>query len=332
MLIVLIEGDGNCADGGRRWGVGAAGRVGGNGNKLHPGGSGWTLGTCIYCEGGPTGGASSWTMPSVPSAHPWGLRGALTCWEEHPSAKCCVVTAVLDRLHQGEEHRRGLHRRGLHTGDPHGSWVSDVPEVPVGIWSLAWGYRGAERAQGLHSTRGCSMGAVQGLITIMVLCFLPRGHEIQQHGAQSMGENTAAMRLQLAEREQALLLAQETVQVGFLKILHKYEISFLLPPSQRLQGDVCALPLPNPNLRVLAVTAGPEGYSVRCEYTAHKEGVLKEEMLLASETGDGSCVKVVVQARVMDRHHGTPMLLDGVRCVGAELEYDSEQSDWHGFD
>ena len=33
-----------------------------------------------------------------------------------------------------------------------------------------------------------------------------------------------------------------------------------------------------------------------------------------------------------DRHHGTPMLLDGVRCVGAELEYDSEQSDWHGFD
>lgn len=33
-----------------------------------------------------------------------------------------------------------------------------------------------------------------------------------------------------------------------------------------------------------------------------------------------------------DRHHGTPMLLDGVKCVGAELEYDSEQSDWHGFD
>lgn len=33
-----------------------------------------------------------------------------------------------------------------------------------------------------------------------------------------------------------------------------------------------------------------------------------------------------------DRHHGTPMLLDGVRCIGAELEYDSEQSDWHGFD
>ncbi|XP_017592865.1 PREDICTED: UPF0687 protein C20orf27 homolog [Corvus brachyrhynchos] len=72
------------------------------------------------------------------------------------------------------------------------------------------------------------------------------------------------------------------------------------------------------------------GHSVRCEYTAHKEGVLREELLLAGH-GPGH-VKVTVQARVMDRHHGTPMLLDGVRCVGAELEYDSEQSDWHGFD
>lgn len=33
-----------------------------------------------------------------------------------------------------------------------------------------------------------------------------------------------------------------------------------------------------------------------------------------------------------DRHHGTPMLLEGVKCIGAELEYDSEQSEWHGFD
>ncbi|XP_056346393.1 adipose-secreted signaling protein isoform X2 [Oenanthe melanoleuca] len=118
------------------------------------------------------------------------------------------------------------------------------------------------------------------------------------------------------------------VKVGFLKILHKYEITFLLPP--RLGKDICPLPVPSPNLRVISVTSLPEGHSVRCEYTAHKEGVLKEELLLAGHSPGH--VKVTVQARVMDRHHGTPMLLDGVRCVGAELEYDSEQSDWHGFD
>ncbi len=41
---------------------------------------------------------------------------------------------------------------------------------------------------------------------------------------------------------------------------------------------------------------------------------------------------VTVSSPLSDRHHGTPMLLEGVRCIGAELEYDSEQSDWQGFD
>ncbi|NXE55635.1 CT027 protein, partial [Casuarius casuarius] len=91
------------------------------------------------------------------------------------------------------------------------------------------------------------------------------------------------------------------VKVGFLKILHKYEITFVLPPVQRLGKDVCAIPLPNLNLKVVSVAPVSEGYSVKCEYTAHKEGVLKEEMMLASETDDSACVRVVVQARVMGR-------------------------------
>ncbi|XP_065777573.1 adipose-secreted signaling protein isoform X1 [Muntiacus reevesi] len=122
------------------------------------------------------------------------------------------------------------------------------------------------------------------------------------------------------------------VKVGFLKILHRYEITFTLPPVHRLSKDVRDAPVPSLHLKLLSVMPIPEGYSVKCEYSAHKEGVLKEEMLLACEGGTDTCVRVMVQARVMDRHHGTPMLLDGVKCVGAELEYDSEHSDWHGFD
>ncbi|XP_077913128.1 adipose-secreted signaling protein isoform X1 [Halichoerus grypus] len=137
------------------------------------------------------------------------------------------------------------------------------------------------------------------------------------------------------------------VKVGFLKILHRYEITFTLPPVLRLSKDVREAPVPSLHLKLLSVMPIPEGvspallqqgldvrggYSIKCEYSAHKEGVLKEEMLLACEGGAGTCVRVTVQARVMDRHHGTPMLLDGVKCVGAELEYDSEHSDWHGFD
>ncbi|XP_044515206.1 UPF0687 protein C20orf27 homolog [Gracilinanus agilis] len=121
-------------------------------------------------------------------------------------------------------------------------------------------------------------------------------------------------------------------QIGFLKVMHKYEVTFTLPPLPRLGRDVCAVPTPSLHLKVLSITPVPEGFCVKCEYIAHKEGVLKEELVLACETNDSVSVRVVLQARVMDRHHGTPMLLDGVRCMGAELEYDSEQSDWRGFD
>ncbi|KAB0391086.1 hypothetical protein E2I00_008966, partial [Balaenoptera physalus] len=81
------------------------------------------------------------------------------------------------------------------------------------------------------------------------------------------------------------------VKVGFLKILHRYEITFTLPPVRRLSKEVREAPVPSLHLKLLSVMPIPE-----------------------------------------DRHHGTPMLLDGVKCVGAELEYDSEHSDWHGFD
>ncbi|XP_039607889.1 UPF0687 protein C20orf27 homolog [Polypterus senegalus] len=123
------------------------------------------------------------------------------------------------------------------------------------------------------------------------------------------------------------------VKVGFLKIQHKYEIVFKLPEINSLGKDICAAPLPNTNLKVSKISPVPEGgLRLFCEYTAHKEGVIKDDIVLISETSEKGSVKVVIQARVMDRHHGTPMLLDGVRCIGAEPEYDSEQSDWQGFD
>lgn len=50
---------------------------------------------------------------------------------------------------------------------------------------------------------------------------------------------------------------------------------------------------------LIAVGCPWAGYSIKCEYSAHKEGVLKEEMLLACEGGTGTCVRVMVQARVM---------------------------------
>ncbi|KAA0722815.1 UPF0687 protein C20orf27 -like protein [Triplophysa tibetana] len=123
------------------------------------------------------------------------------------------------------------------------------------------------------------------------------------------------------------------VKVGFLKTQHRYEIVFTLPQVPELGKDVCPAPIPNPHLRITHLTPNSDGgLKVTCEYMAHKEGVLCEELQILSESKENVCLKVKVHARVMDRQHGTPMLLEGVRCMGADLEYDSEQSDWQGFD
>uniref|UniRef100_A0A3Q0RQH3 Adipose secreted signaling protein n=1 Tax=Amphilophus citrinellus TaxID=61819 RepID=A0A3Q0RQH3_AMPCI len=123
-----------------------------------------------------------------------------------------------------------------------------------------------------------------------------------------------------------------SVKVGFLKTQHRYEIVFTLPEVPALGKHVCPAPVPGPHLRITDIAPAPEGEVITCEYVTQQEGVLCEEVLLLSETNEAVCVRVKVHARVMDRHHGTPMLLEGVRCIGPELEYDSEQSDWQGFD
>uniref|UniRef100_A0A670IVQ6 Adipose-secreted signaling protein n=1 Tax=Podarcis muralis TaxID=64176 RepID=A0A670IVQ6_PODMU len=53
------------------------------------------------------------------------------------------------------------------------------------------------------------------------------------------------------------------VKVGFLKILHKYEITFHLPFVQRLGQDVCAAQLANLNLRVTSIAPAREGPAER---------------------------------------------------------------------
>ncbi|XP_030644099.1 UPF0687 protein C20orf27 homolog [Chanos chanos] len=122
------------------------------------------------------------------------------------------------------------------------------------------------------------------------------------------------------------------VKAGFLRSQHKYEIVFTLPQVPSLGKDVCLSPAlrttPKPRLRATRITPRPEGgVKVVCEYMAQQEGVVQEDLSLVNRTRRDGSVKVRVQARVMDRHHGTPMLLDGVRCIGAEKELAPKNND-----
>ncbi|XP_026107421.1 UPF0687 protein C20orf27 homolog [Carassius auratus] len=113
------------------------------------------------------------------------------------------------------------------------------------------------------------------------------------------------------------------VKVGFLRSHHKYEIIFSLPQIPTLGKDVCLSPAlrstAKPRLRATRITPRPEGgVRVVCEYISQQEGVVQEELTLLNRSRRDSSVRVRLQARVMDRHHGTPMLLEGVHCVGEE--------------
>ncbi|XP_031416287.1 UPF0687 protein C20orf27 homolog isoform X2 [Clupea harengus] len=122
------------------------------------------------------------------------------------------------------------------------------------------------------------------------------------------------------------------VKVGFLRSLHRYEIVFNLPQVPSMSKDATLSPAlrtsAKPRLRATRITPRQEGgVKVVCEYTTQQEGVLQEELLLVNRSRRDGSVRVKLQARVMDRHHGTPMLMEGVRCIGPEKEAIPKQTD-----
>ncbi|XP_056264222.1 adipose-secreted signaling protein homolog [Pseudoliparis swirei] len=122
------------------------------------------------------------------------------------------------------------------------------------------------------------------------------------------------------------------VKAGFLKSQHCYEIVFTVPDVPTQGKELSCLPSSSPtrkfpNLRVQHINSTLEGgVKVTCKYKTHQEGVLQEEITLATRGRKGSSLKVRFQAKVIDPHHGTPMLLEGVRCLDAQKHTHRKQS------
>ncbi|AWP06390.1 C20orf27 [Scophthalmus maximus] len=136
----------------------------------------------------------------------------------------------------------------------------------------------------------------------------------------------------------ALIAIQEKdssylVKAGFLKSHHCYEIVFSVPDVPTLLGkELSCLPSSSrtlksgPRLRVRRIISSVEGVTVTCEYRTHQEGVLQEEITLVAAGRKDRRLNVRLQARVIDPHHGTPMLLEGVRCLGAQRDAHTKHS------
>ncbi|XP_017291164.1 UPF0687 protein C20orf27 homolog [Kryptolebias marmoratus] len=116
------------------------------------------------------------------------------------------------------------------------------------------------------------------------------------------------------------------VKAGFLKSHHCYEIVFTVPDVPTLGKELSCLPSSSPtrrsqNLRVQRINSTLEGgVKVTCEYKTHQEGVIQEEMNLLTRGRKDSSLRIRFQARVIDPHHGTPMLLEGVKCLGTQRD------------
>ncbi|KAM8841801.1 adipose-secreted signaling protein-like [Synchiropus picturatus] len=114
------------------------------------------------------------------------------------------------------------------------------------------------------------------------------------------------------------------VKAGFLRSHHCYEVTFTLPDVPALGKEPSCLPTSSPsrkppNLKVRRINKTLEGgLKVTCEYKTHQEGVLQEEIALGTGARKETRLKVKFQAKVIDPHHGTPVLLDGVKCLGAQ--------------
>jgi hypothetical protein len=67
------------------------------------------------------------------------------------------------------------------------------------------------------------------------------------------------------------------------------------------------------------------------EFFAHKEKLLKEELKLTANNDPNDKFKLMFQARVLGRGKGTPMLRNGIHCIGIDADDESDASDWHGF-
>jgi len=116
------------------------------------------------------------------------------------------------------------------------------------------------------------------------------------------------------------------VHLGFLKLQHRYEVRFGVA---RLLSDIIQNP-PHLFARLVEVVPSPVDTELKIEFFAHKEKLLKE-VIVVEDVNTNEAITFVLNARVLGKGKGTPSLKTGIRCIGCEVEDESEASDWQGF-
>lgn len=146
------------------------------------------------------------------------------------------------------------------------------------------------------------------------------------------------------------------VHLGFLQINHHYLIELSLPSDLfkcntsvpiNLVADNSSVPSIHCKLadKITLVNVEANGvdqrgddkshgnhkcvqhYVIKVEYFAYREKLLREELKLINANNSVELLKLVITARVLGKGKGTPMLRNGIHCIGAEPDDESEMSE-----
>ncbi|XP_046658755.1 UPF0687 protein C20orf27 homolog isoform X2 [Homalodisca vitripennis] len=118
------------------------------------------------------------------------------------------------------------------------------------------------------------------------------------------------------------------VHLGFLQINHRYKINFSIPKSlceSETGSQVSLQGVSNPHLQVISATSSQDLIDLHLELYAHKEKLMVEEFSFHL-TDVTDPVTVALNARVLGKGKGTPLLKNEIHVIHAPPDVDSDAS------
>ncbi|KAL7300140.1 hypothetical protein TKK_0007142 [Trichogramma kaykai] len=125
------------------------------------------------------------------------------------------------------------------------------------------------------------------------------------------------------------------VSLGFLQINHRYHVEFTVPwntcvlqpeGGSHTEPAMISGETTNSNCRVIDFTRERDDLRLKVELFAQTERFLKEKFQIKCCEG-GSPLTIYMNARVFGKGQGTPVLRNGIRCVGVENVTEEETED-----
>lgn len=120
--------------------------------------------------------------------------------------------------------------------------------------------------------------------------------------------------------------------LGFLQLYHRYHIEFSIPwntcvhPEKTVVAPAIIAENHNPNCYIVDLAQEKDGLRLKIEFLAYKEKILKENVQIMC-CSSGTPLKIVLNARVLAKDKGTPLLRNGIRSIAIEGVDEDEVSE-----